>query len=132
MADFSWYTDMPPEEKKAMDTLKDMDPNQPILSIAFDEETNENYRAKVATVDTDLIYHIFPKAFLPNWEDLIGDAFLEVYKNPDHLMANYEKKVGAWAICVRGYGNNPMVGMIKMKVFDSLNRMLNALIVTDE
>ncbi len=123
---------MPPEEKKVMDTLKGMDPNQPILSIAFAEESNENYRAKVAAVDNDLIYHIYPKQTRPDWEDLIGDAFLEVYKNPDFLMANYEEKVGAWAICVKGYGNNPMIDLVKMKVFDSLNRVLSGLIDTDE
>jgi hypothetical protein len=139
-SDYSWVGEM---KKK----LRDGDVNdpyikevmslhdsgeQPINAMKFDKFERELYDAEVGVRGSDIIYHFFTKkgtwpaaqASARVFEDVMGDAFLEVYKLEDKLQAAYSEELISWAVRVVGFGDNLAIDMLKERVFDVLDRRL--------
>lgn len=123
MADFSWYTSMPKEERdSALSIIRE---GQPVEPLEFERVESDSFVGEVTIDQNDLIYHIFPKEVRSDWEDLIGDSFLETFKNAENrMMANFVKELGAWAVCVKGYGSNPLASSLRFSVLETLESKL--------
>lgn len=139
-SDYSWVGEM----KKKLRDGDQSDPyirevmslhdsgEQPINAVNFDKFARELYDGEVGIRGSDLIYHFFTKKGTwpasqeshRQFEDVMGDAFLEVYKLEDKLQAAFSEELNSWAVRVIGFGDNLAVDMLKERVFDVLDRRL--------
>ena len=101
----------------------------PFGAIEFVKFDRPNYTAEVGKKSGDYIYHIYPKGLTTAqshsvFEDRMGDAFLEVFKNPAQLEAGWTEEMKAFAVRARGFGTLLMGDELAIKVFEVLDRIL--------
>lgn len=115
-------------------TLREVVKAGPVDVPPFTEKIPRyRYLAEIGIKDGDLIFHFFPQpehVFPKNdrtgekFEDLMGDAFLEVFPFPEKLAAGYTSELTSWGVRVAGYGNNPSVNQLVGKLLDVLDLKL--------
>jgi hypothetical protein len=130
-----------PELKKDIDERAEKDPDFNAINrdtyyyssfrpMEFHEENRKYYRGEVGKKDGHYIYHFFPKegsSFPDNFEDTMGDAFIEVFRNKERLEAAFSSEMNSWAVRARNYARQNMFGdELAMKVFDVLDHLLQA------
>jgi hypothetical protein len=93
--------------------------------ITFSPFTRPLYTGEVGVVNDDVIFHFFPIGEFPkNFEDIMGDAFIETFKFEERLQAAYAEELKSWAVKVTGYADNPNINMLCIKLLDVLDKKL--------
>ena len=108
-------------------------PGEPIAAVDFAKTTRELYVGEVGWKGSDLIYHLYPvgdaKQFPASasgkpFEEVMGDAFLEVFRFTEKLEQAFSEELCSWAVRVLGMSTNVMAGDLASKLFDVLDRLL--------
>lgn len=101
----------------------------PFGAIEFVRVDRPKYIGEVGKKGGDYVFHFFSKdpekwKFPPNFEEKMGDAFLEMFKFQDRVQAIYTDELNSWAVRAVGYANNPLADDLALKVFDVLDKLL--------
>ncbi len=97
-------------------------------SVEFVQMPRQRYRGEVGRKNGDFIFHFFPKdgeQYPQNFSDLMGDAFLEVFKLEDRVKASFVPELGSWAAIAQGFANNPGSDALALKLFMVLDQKLD-------
>jgi hypothetical protein len=118
--------DRPNKPLEAEETVS-TPPDVPVAPMQFVRVERKGYVGEVGKKGGDYIFHFFPKDnqnWSPDFGDKLGDAFLEVFRNPDRVEASWADELNSWAVRARGYADNPLADELAVKVFDVLDRRL--------
>lgn len=99
----------------------------PFGTIEFLRMDRPKYVGEVGKKGGDYVFHFFPKegeSLPPNFEEKMGDAFLEMFKFQDRVQSIYTEELSSWAVRAVGYANNPLADDLAIKVFDVLDKLL--------
>jgi hypothetical protein len=96
---------------------------EPFETVTFNRVDRQHYVGEVGRKNTDYIYHFYPKTERKDFEDRMGDAFLEVFKMQDRLESAYSPELKSWAVKARMFAVIPM-DELASRVFDILDRKL--------
>lgn len=139
--DFSWVKDMKAKAPKiSEETIKEVEAvdglgKTPMDVISFVRVERDLYNAESATKGRDLVFHFFPKmpgawptsaASNRSFEDVMGDAFIEVFKFPERLQAAFAEELDSWAVRAVGWGDNFAADVLVSRVYEALDRRLRA------
>lgn len=137
MGDYGWVDEM--KNKLASQGMKDADISeaveslrqiekgpQPYNVITFARTERPKYVAEVAKKGEDFIYHFWPDKALDftQFENLMGDAFLEVFKFPERCASEYIPELESFAVKVSGVSANPFIDGLLPEVFKVLDERL--------
>ncbi len=100
--------------------------------VEFTKVVRSQYLAEVGKKGNDIIFHFFTsgetfprsEATQTAFEDVMGDAFIEVFRLPDRLQAAFTEELRSWAVRVIGFADNPAANMLAGNLFDALDRRL--------
>lgn len=103
-------------------------PGEPFGAIEFLTIERATFKAEVGKKFGDYIYHFFPvrmeKILIEDFEERLGDAFLEVFKFPERVEAAYDPEMKAWAVRANGFANNLESDKLALRVIDVLAQKL--------
>lgn len=101
---------------------------EPFGAIEFLTINRATFKVEVGKKLGDYIYHFFPsrmdKMLIEDFEDKLGDAFLEVFKFPERIEAAYDPEMSAWAVRATGFANNTGADQLALQVIDVLAQKL--------
>jgi hypothetical protein len=133
-------TKLTPEMQERVEEIrKQADPNmigeiengalmgKPIEPMKFERYDRPRYWAEIGTKGADLIYHFFPlegQNFPEGFADKMGDAFFEVFKQPDKLEAAVSQELNSWAVRVRGANHILLDLSVPIRVLEVLDQKL--------
>lgn len=141
MNDYSWVKDM---KSKVMSKdfsepfIKEVFATEtrgkePVFGIVYIKVSRRYYWTEYGNKDGDIIFHFFPTTGInyPSsvatgkpFEEVMSDAFLEVFKFEDKLQAVYTEELLSWAVKVVGYGDNSSAHELCTKVIEVIDRRL--------
>ncbi len=139
--DFSWVKEMKPafvelregmSRTTAVTALRDQG-SEPFKPVRFYSTQRARYVGEVGRRENDLIFHFFalPNLAFPisdqsqkSFDDVMGDAFIEVFRYEDRVEAAYSDELKSWAVKVRGYGSNLAAPELCDRLFEALDRRL--------
>lgn len=97
----------------------------PFSSIEFVKIDRKSYVAEIGKKGSDYIYHFYPKDIPKDeFEDDMGAAFLEVFKNKDRIEAAYTEELNSWAVKANGFADSLWGDELAMKVLSNLDNLL--------
>jgi hypothetical protein len=137
MSDFSWAVSMKAQLSKELShaenvkALRQHD-GRPIQAIPFVATNRAHYNGEVGKKEKDIIFHLFPRGdVFPSsetthtpFEDVMGDAFIEVFRFEDKIEAAFTKELNSWAIRVIGFSDNPAIDVLCNRLFEALDRRI--------
>jgi hypothetical protein len=99
---------------------------EPFGVIEFAKTERAKYNAEVGKKAGDYVYHFFPKdgTFPPNFEALMGDAFLAVWMFPERIQASFTPELNSWAVRAVGFATNPLSDDLAISLFAVLDLKL--------
>jgi hypothetical protein len=106
---------------------------EPFSAVDFAKTTRDFYVGEVGWKGVDLIYHFYPTQSPGGWpssiggkpfEEVMGDAFLEVFLFPEKLEQAFSEELNSWAVRVLGMSTNLMAGDLASRLFDVLDRRM--------
>lgn len=131
-ADFSWTKEMHDKLQQGMrddqivklaDELHDAG-QKPFAAMSFAKTDRQHYTGEVGRKGDDYLFHIYPRDGLPDFGDLLGDAFLEVFRDKGRLFADFTPEMGSWVVRAVGFAANPLADGLSTQVFDVLDQKL--------
>lgn len=96
-------------------------------SIEFLQLPRHHYTGEVGKRGGAYIFHFFPKAPFDTtdvFEEIMGDVFLEVFKNPQQIEAAWSSELKSWAVKVTGFVNTIWGDDQALSIFDKLDKAL--------
>ena len=101
-------------------------PGEPFGTIEFLKFHRKHYVAEVGKKGDVYIYHFFfPATGVPkDFEDKMGDAFLDVFKSPEKVEACFSDELKSWAVRVSGFAHNVWGDDMAIRVFSILDHLL--------
>jgi hypothetical protein len=100
--------------------------------IEFAKVGRQCYLAEVGKKGSDIIFHFFPHGdVLPSsevahipFDEVMGDAFLDIFKFPERLEAAFSEELKSWAVRVIGYADNPAANTLCWNLLDNLDQRM--------
>lgn len=98
----------------------------PYTSIEFVRTDRDHYVGEVGKRGDDYIFHFYPKTeeVKRDFENKMGDAFLEVFKNPEQVQSAWTEEVGSWAVKVTGFAKTLWGDDQALSIFPKLDALL--------
>ena len=96
-------------------------------AIEFARTEREKYIGEVGRKLGNFIYHFFPlesQPFPENFEEILGESFLEVFKFEDRVRAVFVPEFHSWAVIAVGFAVNLMSDDLAIQVFSVLDKRL--------
>lgn len=96
-------------------------------SIEFIRLSRLHYTGEVGKRGNEYIFHFFPKSPFDSsglFEEIMGDIFLEVFKNPQQIEAAWSSELNSWAVKVTGFVNTIWGDDQALSIFDKLDKAL--------
>jgi len=114
------------------ETVISLEGARPFASMEFLRLERPAYIGEVGKRGDDYIFHFYPG---PGWDevpssftfaDKLGDVFLDVFKNPNQVLADYTEEFGSWAVKVTGFARTVWGDEQALSIFDKLDKALEA------
>ncbi len=99
---------------------------QPYNAINFVTVQKNGFKVEIGKKGADYIFHFFPKDEATVWQfkGPLEDAFLEVFKNPEQIEADWVEEFQSFAVRVRGFVHNVWGDELALRAVDVLEKKL--------